>query len=128
MIMRFNAGKSNDSDLPLQNRYPADFLLRMRLFILFFAAAVSVASLPCGRISTLGLFGEVKSSTVTEDCRLVEAIGKQAHAATRRHKGTNVMNLWYELRCGIVCMIFAAYVGRLREGGTLVTLKVRMDN
>ena len=39
----------------------------IRLFIILFSVSVSVAVLPCGIINTHGLFGEITSSTITND-------------------------------------------------------------
>lgn len=100
----------------------------MRLFILLFTVSVSVTILPCSSIYTLGLFGEVKSSTVTEDNKFLEELEKQAYTETCKYKRINIINIWYELWCSILCMIFALYVGKLPRGDTIITLKVRMDN
>lgn len=102
--------------------------LLLRLFFLFFAASVSVAVIPCSSIYTLGLFGEVKSSTVTEDSSFVEESEKQVYIKLRKYNGINIINIWYELWCSIVCLILIMYMGRLPRGDTIITLKVRMDN
>lgn len=100
----------------------------MRLFILLFTVSVSVTILPYSSIYTLGLFGEVKSSTVTEHNKFLEELEKQVYTKTCKYKGINIINIWYELWCSIICMIFALYVGKLPRGDTIITLKVRMDN
>lgn len=100
----------------------------MRLFILLFTVSVSVTILPCSSIYALGLFGEVKSSTVTEDNKFLEELENQVYTETCKYKRINIINIWYELWCGILCMIFALYVGKLPRGDTIITLKVRMDN
>ena len=102
--------------------------LFMRLLILLFTISVSVTIIPCNSVYALGLFGEIKSSTVTEDNSLPEKLEKQVHTKTRKCKGINIINIWYELWCIIVCMIFAVYIVKLPRGDTIVTLKVRMDN
>lgn len=100
----------------------------LRLFILLFTVSVSVTVIPCNSINIIGLFGEIKSSTVTEDNQLHEAIEKQAYIKSHKYKGTNIINTWYELWCSIVCMIFIKYLSRLPRGDTIITFKVRMDN
>lgn len=100
----------------------------IRLFILLFTVSVSVTVIPSSGLYILGLFGEVKSSTVTEDNDFREESGKQVYANHRKHKGINVFNIWFELWCCIVYMIFIMYQEKLPRGHTMVTLKVRMDN
>ena len=100
----------------------------MHLFILLFAVSASVAIIPCSTVYTLGLFGEVKASTVTEDSSFLEELAKQIHSKTHKNKGTTIINFWYELWCGILCMVFVVYMGKLPRGDTIITLKVRMDN
>ena len=39
----------------------------LRLLIFLFTFSISVTVIPCGIINTHGLFGEVRSSMVTED-------------------------------------------------------------
>ena len=100
----------------------------MRLFILLFTVSVSVTVIPSSGLYTLGLFGEVKSSTVTEDSSFCEESGKQVYTNHRKHKGINVFNIWFELWCCIVYLNFIRYKEKLPRGHTIVTLKVRMDN
>ena len=100
----------------------------MRLFILLFTVSVSVTTLPCSSVYTLGLFGEVKSSAVTEDDEFLEELEKQVYTKTCKYKGINIINIWYELWCSIICMAFAVYIGRFPREDTIVALKVRMDN
>lgn len=101
----------------------------MRLFILLFTVSVSVTIIPCNSsINIIGLFGEIKSSSVINDNKIHGAIEKQVYIKSHKNKGINIINLWYELRCSIVCMIFIMYLSRLPRGDTIITLKVRMDN
>lgn len=100
----------------------------LRWFILLFTVSVSVTIIPCSSIHALGLFGEIKSSAVTEYDDLFEESAKQVYTNLRKHKGINIINIWYELWCSIVYMIFIMYVDKVPRGGTIVTLKVRMDN
>ena len=99
-----------------------------RLFILLFTASVSVTVIPCNSINTIGLFGEIKSSTVTEDSTIHEALEKQVYVKSHKGKGINIINIWYELWFSIVCMILIMYLCRLPRGDTIITFKVRMDN
>ena len=102
--------------------------LSLRLFILFFTVSVSVTVIPYSCIYTLGLFGEIKSSTMTGDSNFVEELAKQAYINFRKYKGIRIINIWYELWCSIVCLIFIMHTGKLPRGDTIITLKVRMDN
>ena len=108
----------------MNNRSP----VFLRWFILLFTVSVSVTVIPCSNIYALGLFGEVKSSTVTEDQDFPEELKKQVYTKTLKYKGINIINIWYELWCSIVYMIFIIYTDKLPRGDTIVTLKVRMDN
>lgn len=100
----------------------------VRLFILLFTVSVSTTIIPCNSIYTLGLFGEVKSSTVSEDSNFLEELDKQDYKKSCKHKGINIINICYELWCSIVCMIFIMHMSKLPRGDTIITLKVRMDN
>ena len=100
----------------------------LRLFILLFTVSVSVTIIPYSSIYTLGLFGKIKSSTVTEDSNFVEELEKQVCIKFHKQKGINIINIWYELWCSIICLIFIMYNGKLPRGDTVVTLKVRMDD
>ena len=100
----------------------------LRWFIFLFTVSISVTVIPCCSIYALGLFGEVKSSTVTEDDNFLEESEKQIYANPHKYKGTNIINIWYELWCIIVYMIFIMYKDKLPRGDTIVTLKVRVDN
>ncbi len=100
----------------------------LRLFILHFTVSVSVTVIPCNSTNIIGLFGEIKSSTVTENNQFHEALEKQIYMKSRKNKGINIINIWYELWCSIVCMIFIKYLSRLPRGDTIITLKVRMNN
>lgn len=102
--------------------------LFLRLFILFFVVSVSATVIPYSSIYTLGVFGEIKTSTVTEDDNFVEELENQVCTKFHKQKGINIINIWYELWCSIVCLIFIMYIGKLPRGDTIVTLKVRIDN
>ena len=101
--------------------------LFIHLFILLFTVSVSVTIFPCYDTYTSGLFGEVRSSVVSEDDNFLEELDKQDYVKSN-NKGINIINIWYELWCIIVCMIFILYITRLPRGDTIVTLKVRMDH
>lgn len=97
-------------------------------YIFLFTVFVSVTVIPRSSIYALGLFGEVKSSTVTEDNNFLEESEKRVYENPHKYKGINIFNIWYELWCIIVYMIFIMYKDKLPRGDTIVTLKVRMDN
>ena len=101
----------------------------IKLFIILFSISVSITVIPCGLINTYGLFGEIKSTTVTSD----EHSGKEELSVISEHshstkKGENIYNIWLEIAITITYMIFTLYIFRLPRGDTIVTLKVRMDN
>ena len=102
--------------------------LLLRWFILLFTVSVSVTVIPYSGIYALGLFGEVKASTVTENNNFLEKSEKQVYTDSHKYKGINFFNIWYELWCIIIYMIFIMYKDKLPRGDTIVTLKVRMDH
>lgn len=108
----------------MNNRSP----VFLRLFILLFTVSVSVTVIPCSSVYVLGLFGEIKSSAVTEDANFSEESERHIFINLHKNKGINIINIWYELWCSIVCMIFIMYKDKLPRGDTIITLKVRMDN
>jgi hypothetical protein len=99
-----------------------------RLLILLFMVSVSTTAIPCGIINTIGLFGEVKSSAVTEDKETEIANVRYAFVKRQQTKGENIYNIWYEVWICIICMILIFYMFQLPRGDTMVTLKVRMDD
>jgi hypothetical protein len=100
----------------------------IRLLILLFMVSVSTTVIPCGIINTIGLFGEVKSSTVTEGKETGKANVRQIFVKKQQTKGENIYNIWYEVWVCIICMILIFYMLRLPRGDTIVTLMVRMDD
>jgi hypothetical protein len=100
----------------------------IRLLILLFTVSVSTAVIPCGIINTIGLFGEVKSSTVTEDKETEKANIRQIFIKKQQTKGQNIYNIWHEVWVCIICMTLIFYMFRLPRGDTIVTLKIRMDD
>ena len=100
----------------------------MRLFVLLFTVSISVTVIPCNSINVIGLFGEIRSSSVINDNKIHGAIEKQVYIKAHKNKGINIFNIWYELWYSIVCIIFIMYLSRLPRGDTIITLKVRMDN
>ena len=100
----------------------------IRLLILLFMVSVSTIVIPCGIINTIGLFGEVKSSTVTEDKETEKANVRQIFVKKQQTKGENIYNIWYEVWVFIICMILIFYMLRLPRGDTIVTIMVRMDD
>lgn len=100
----------------------------LRWFVLLFTASVSVTVIPGSVYLVLGLFGEVKSSTITDEGNFHEESAQQAHTEHHKQKGINIINIWYELLYGVIFMIFTIYKDKLPRGDTIVTLKVRMDD
>jgi hypothetical protein len=100
----------------------------IRLLILLLTLSVSITVIPCGIINTIGLFGEVKSSTVTEDKETEKANVRQIFVKRQQTKGENRYNIWYEVWICIICMMLICYMLPLPRGDTIVTLKVRMDD
>jgi hypothetical protein len=100
----------------------------IRLLILLFTVSVSTTVIPCGIINTIGLFGEVESSTVTEDKETEIANVRQIFVKRQQTKGENIYNIWYEIWVCMTCMILIFYMFRLPREDTIVTLKVRMDD
>ena len=99
----------------------------IRLFIILFSVSVSVAALPCGIINTHGLFGEITSSTITNDDN---SSFQESHVFENRKqiKGINIYNIWFEVLICVICMIYIQYMFRLPREDTIITFKVRMDN
>jgi hypothetical protein len=100
----------------------------IRLLILLFTVSVSITVIPCGIINAIGLFGEVKSSTVTEYKEIEKVNVRQVFVKRQQTKGETIYNIWYEVWICIIFMIFVFYMLRLPREDTIVTLKVRMDN
>jgi hypothetical protein len=91
--------------------------------------SVSTTSITCASINAIGLFGEIKSSIVTEDSETERAFIRQTFVKKHQVKGENIYNIWYKVWVEILCMILILYTLRLSETeDTIVTLKVRMDN
>lgn len=100
----------------------------LRLFILLFSISVSSTVLPSGIVNVYGLFGEITSSSVTEDKDSEIVDERQINELAKQVKGINIYNIWFEVWVCIICMIFIAYMIRLPSGDTIVSLKVRMDD
>ena len=100
----------------------------LRFLIFLFTVSVSVTVLPCGMVNALGLFGEVKSSAVTEDRDAEKAEESRLLEIKQSVKGLFYYNIWFEVWISIVCIILIEYMIRLPREDTIVTLKVRMDN
>lgn len=102
--------------------------LIIRLFTALFVVSVSSAVISGGIINGFGLFGEVKASVALEEEKKQEketAAKKEKAAYVREING---FNIWFEVFCILVCLIFAVYMIKLPRGRTMVTLKVRMDD
>lgn len=99
----------------------------IRLFIILFSVSISVAVLPCGIISTHGLFGESISSAITNDDN--SSFQESRVFENRKQiKGINIYNIWFEVLIRVICMIYIQYMFRLPREDTIITFKVRMDN
>lgn len=100
----------------------------LRLFIVLFAVSVSATVLPSEVVNRCGLFGEVKSSTVTRENRKNTEVIASVFEKSGMLKGVNVYNLWFAIAVIIIFLVFVSYGVRLPGRDTIVTLKVRMDN
>ena len=100
----------------------------LRLFILLFSASVSIAVLPSSIVNVYGLFGEITSSSVTEDKNSEIVDVRQIYKLSKLIKGINIYNIWFEVLESILCMIFIVYMLRLPKGNTIISLKVRIDD
>ena len=74
----------------------------IRLFIILFSVSVSVAVLPCGIINTHGLFGEITSSTITNDDDNSSFQESRVFENRKQIKGINIYNIWFEV---LICVI-----------------------
>lgn len=101
----------------------------VRLFTVLFTISVSVTVVPCGIVNVHGLFGEIKSSVITEDKdQMIEKTTSRQSLNIQKVKGINFFNIWFELLPLLICLCFALYLIKLPREDTIVTLKVRMDN
>lgn len=100
----------------------------LRLFLVLFTASVSMTVIPSGIVTAYGLFGEAKTSVVTEEGE--ERAEEVSHVAKRERsaKQDNLFNIWFVLEALILCLIYTAYGIRLPGRDTIVALKVRMDD
>lgn len=103
-----------------------NFLLR--LFLIFFTVSVSAAVIPCGIVTAYGLFGEARTSVVTEDgsagAEEVAPVVKSIRAARQ----ARLYPVWLVADVLILCRIHPARGMRLPDRDTLVALKVRMND
>jgi len=89
----------------------------IRLFIILFSVSVSVAVLPCGIINTHGLFGEITSSTITNDDN--SSFQESRVIENRRQiKGINIYNIWFEV--WICVIVNTAFLGILNGEKTMI--------
>lgn len=100
----------------------------IRLFIILFSISVSVTVLPCGIINTHGLFGEIATSTVTNDADKSDFWESYVFENRKQITGINIYNIWFEIWICIICMIYIQYMFCLPGEDTIITFKVRMDN
>lgn len=101
----------------------------IHLFSLLFTISISVSILPCGMINVHGLFGETITSTAAEDEEQeIVNVKSIRHENLQTAKGTNILNVWFEILIAIIWISFCANLIRLPRRDTLVISKVRMDN
>ena len=100
----------------------------LRLFLVLFTVSVSVTVIPGGIVTAYGLFGEAKTSVVTEEGE--ERAEEVGHLVKKERsvKQDNLFNIWFVLEALILCLIYTAYGIRLPGKDTIVALKVRMDD
>lgn len=89
--------------------------LLFRLAIVLFTVSISTAVIPSGLINAYGLFGEVKSSTVTEQNRKNTEEITSTFEKSNTVKGINIYNVWFWLVTIIIFLIFTSYMIRLAE-------------
>ena len=101
----------------------------VRLLILLFTLSVSVTVVPCGSINVYGLFGDIRTSVVTEDAdRTIENITSNRLHRFQKVKGTNIFNIWFELLPLVTFICLIEHTLKLPREDTIITLKVRLDN
>lgn len=100
----------------------------VRLSIVLFFASLSVTVLPSGIINTHGLFGEITSSTITDDNDSSSYQERYVYKNRKQIKGRNIYNIWFEVWICIICLMFIKYMLRLPREDTIITFKIRMDN
>ena len=98
-------------------------------YIWLFTVSMSVAIIPCYVINTYGLFGEVKSVTISEDkSEQTSKIESKGIVRAQHIRGINIYNSWFEVLMIILYVSFMIYIKHLPRRETIVTLKVRLDN
>lgn len=101
----------------------------IRLFIiLFFVSNFSGSFTLRELINTHGLFGEITSSTITNDDDNSSFQESRVFENRKQIKGINIYNVWFEVLICVICMIYIQYMFRLPREDTIITFKVRMDN
>ena len=122
--MRRMHGCIQKQEKPMSHR---EYFL-LRLFLVLFTVSVSVTVIPSGIVTAYGLFGEVKTSVVTEEGEACVEEAKCAVKKERSGKQASLFNLWLVIEALILWLIYTAYGIRLPDRDTIVTLKVRMDD
>ena len=89
--------------------------LLFRLAIVLFTVSISTAVIPSGLINAYGLFGEVKSSTVTNQNRKNTEEIASTFEKSNTAKGINIYNVWFWLVTIIIFLIFTSYMIRPAE-------------
>ena len=103
-----------------------NFLLR--LFLIFFTVSVSAAVIPCGIVTAYGLFGEARTSVVTEDGRAGTEEVVSVVKLVRAVRQARLYSVWLMADVLILSRIHATRGMRLPGRDTLVALKVRMND
>lgn len=113
---------------PKYDNSPGGKKLLARIMIALFGISVSVTVLPCGLVNVHGLFGEVASTTITEDARPGREELSSILVKASVIKGANIYNVWFAMAAMIIFLICISYMLKLPRGDTIVTLRVRMNN
>lgn len=101
----------------------------VQLFLVLFTLSISVTVIPCGIVNIHGLFGEIKSSVITEDKdQMVEQTTSRQSLNIQKVKGFNFFNIWFEILPLIIFICLIEHTLKLPREDTIITLKVRLDN
>ena len=99
----------------------------IRLFIILFSVSVSVAVLPCGIINTHGLFGEITSSTITNDDDNSSFQESRVFENRKQIKGINIYNIWFEVLICVIC-IFRKNCASVPEERSAIPLQTEQSS
>ncbi len=99
-----------------------------QLLLLLFTLSAAAPSLPHDCITSYGLFGEVKSSVLTEAADTGASLISSRITVRESQKGIRVFNIWFNLWAAVVCLRFLQSVRKLPRSDTIVAKKVRMND